>query len=220
MAQVDIFLSSAEERTSLGFFNVLNFVLQYCPTDPSENALMESFTKIGIVPGKPFDADALSPDMRKALQDGMSDAWAEFADFKKIERDTGKLSSADGFGDRAFLNANYMARMSSAVLGIRQLQGGSDISRLLPRRRRPEAEWRPAPHDSLRAGATASRQRVLVIDPLRAAVEPPLRQPIESLSGQFVEFAHTQTRCGRRYHALRPARLTWRRAGVQLAASA
>ena len=152
MAQVDIFLSSAEERTSLGFFNVLNFVLQYCPTDPSENALMESFTKIGIVPGKPFDADALSPDMRKALQDGMSDAWAEFADFKKIERDTGKLSSADGFADRAFLNANYMARMSSAVLGIRQLQGGSDISRLLPRRRRPEAEWRPAPHDSLRAG--------------------------------------------------------------------
>ncbi|WP_240648376.1 DUF1254 domain-containing protein [Pararobbsia silviterrae] len=111
-------LTSEQERSSLRFFDVLNFVLRYCPNDPSETALMARFAQIGIVPGKPFDSNALSPEMRKALEDGMSDAWTEFADFKKTELDTGKLSSADGFGDRAFLNNNYMARMASAVLGI------------------------------------------------------------------------------------------------------
>jgi hypothetical protein len=32
--------------------------------------------------------------------------------------DTGKKSSADGFGTREFLQNDYMMRMSSAVLGI------------------------------------------------------------------------------------------------------
>jgi hypothetical protein len=122
-------LKAGEERSSLRFFDVLNFVLQYCPTDPSEKTLMADFAKIGVVPGKPFDADALSPEVRKALQDGMSDAWTEFADFKKMELDTGKLSSADGFGDRAFLNGNYVARMSAAVLGI---YGNSKAEALYP----------------------------------------------------------------------------------------
>jgi hypothetical protein len=48
----------------------------------------------------------------------MADAWAAFAKFKSEEVDTGKRSSADGFGTREFLRNDYMARMSSAVLGI------------------------------------------------------------------------------------------------------
>jgi hypothetical protein len=48
----------------------------------------------------------------------MSDAWEEFADFKKAEVDTGKRTSADGFGTREYLKNDYLARMSSAVLGI------------------------------------------------------------------------------------------------------
>ena len=40
------------ERTSLEFFNILNFVLQFCPTHPSEKALMARFAKIGVGAGK------------------------------------------------------------------------------------------------------------------------------------------------------------------------
>ena len=40
-------LSPAEERTNLEFFNELAFVLQFCPTHPSEAALRERFAKIG-----------------------------------------------------------------------------------------------------------------------------------------------------------------------------
>jgi hypothetical protein len=111
-------LTSEQERTSLQFFNVLNFVLQFCPTDPSETTLMARFAEIGVGAGQSFDAGSLSSDMRKALEDGMADAWKAFNDFKTTQIDTGKSSSADGFGTRAYLKNDYMQRMAAAVLGI------------------------------------------------------------------------------------------------------
>ena len=111
-------IGAEEEKTSLAFFNELNFILQFCPTNPIETELRERFTKIGIEPGKAFDAAALTPEMRKAIEEGMADAWAEFESYKKNEIDTGKVSSADGFGTRAFLDGRYLDRMASAVLGI------------------------------------------------------------------------------------------------------
>lgn len=38
-------LTPAEQRTSLEFFNILNLVLQFAPTDPSETELMARFAK-------------------------------------------------------------------------------------------------------------------------------------------------------------------------------
>src|SRR5207237_9230528 len=40
-------LSPAEEKTSPDFFNILNFVLQFCPTDPPETELMARFARLG-----------------------------------------------------------------------------------------------------------------------------------------------------------------------------
>jgi hypothetical protein len=111
-------LNVEQERTSLEFFNELNFILQFCPTNPVENALMARFTNIGVGADKSFDANSLSPEMRKALQDGMADAWAEFKEYKETQLDTGKRSSADAFGTRAALKGNYIDRMSGAALGI------------------------------------------------------------------------------------------------------
>jgi hypothetical protein len=111
-------LTVDEERTSLQFFNELNFILQFCPANPVENALMARFAKIGVGAGKSFDANSLSPEIQKALQDGMAEAWAAFKDYKEAELDTGKRTSADGFGTRAFLKGDYLARFASAALGI------------------------------------------------------------------------------------------------------
>ena len=49
-------LSPADEKTSPEFFNILNFVLQFCPTDPSETELMARFAKIGVGAGKTVDS--------------------------------------------------------------------------------------------------------------------------------------------------------------------
>jgi hypothetical protein len=111
-------LTPEQQRTSADFFKVLNFVLQFCPTHPSEKDLIARFAKISIGGGKPFDAGSLSPEMRKELEAGMADGWAAFKEFKETQIDTGKTSSADGFGTRAYLKNDYMRRMSSAVLGI------------------------------------------------------------------------------------------------------
>ena len=111
-------LTLDQERTSLQFFNELNFILQFCPTNPVENAIMARFAMIGVGAGKSFDANSLSPDMQQALQDGMADAWAAFIDYKETQLDTGKRTSADGFGTRAFLKGDYLARFASAALGI------------------------------------------------------------------------------------------------------
>src|SRR5258708_23614141 len=110
-------LTPAEEKTSPEFFNILNFVLQFCPTVPSEKALMERFAKIGVGAGKTFDASKLSPEMKTAIEQGMADAWVAFAGLKK-DFEEGKLNSGDVFGTRAYLKGNYLYRMGAAVLGI------------------------------------------------------------------------------------------------------
>jgi hypothetical protein len=110
-------LTAAEEKTSPQFFNILNFVLQFCPAVPSEQALMARFAKLGVGAGKSFDASKLSPEVKAAIEQGMADAWVALAGFKK-ELEEGKLSAGDAFGTRAYLKGNYLYRMGAAVLGI------------------------------------------------------------------------------------------------------
>lgn len=111
-------LTPEAQRTSPGFFDILNFVLQFAPVHPAEVELRARFAKLGIEPGRPFDFASLSPELQQAVRDGMADAWAEFAEFKRTQIDTGKRSAAEAFGTREFLNGDYLSRMAGAVLGI------------------------------------------------------------------------------------------------------
>jgi hypothetical protein len=110
-------LTPDEEKTSPEFFNILNFILQFCPTDPSETELMARFAKIGVGAGKTFDANTLSPEMKNAIEQGMADAWADLAALRK-RVDAGEVTSGDMFGTREYLKNNYLYRMAAAVLGI------------------------------------------------------------------------------------------------------
>ena len=110
-------LTPAQQRTSAEFFNILNFVLQFCPTVPSETALMDRFAKIGIGAGKTFDVAKLSPEMKTAIEQGMADAWAEHATLQK-RIDAREVSTGEFFGTREFLKNNYLYRMAGAVYGI------------------------------------------------------------------------------------------------------
>jgi hypothetical protein len=105
-----------EEKTSLELFSLLNFVLQFCPTDPTETELMARFAKIGIGAGKTFDPAKLSPEMKKAFEEGIGDAWKEFAGGVKL-LDEGKVTSGDVFGTREFMKNNYLYRWL-ATIGI------------------------------------------------------------------------------------------------------
>jgi hypothetical protein len=110
-------LTAAQQKTSLDIFNILNFQLQFCPTHPSETALRERFSRIGIVPGQPFDSTKFSPEILAALHQGIGDAWVDFAGFK-AKMDKKEVTSGDVFGTREYLKNNYLYRMAAAILGI------------------------------------------------------------------------------------------------------
>jgi len=104
----------AAMKTSLEFFNVLNFVLQFCPAPPSEAALRSKFAQIGIVPKKVFDADALSPEAKTAFQAGMASGQKRI-DARRAATH-GKMD--DLFGSRAFLKDDWVARATGTQMGI------------------------------------------------------------------------------------------------------
>jgi len=107
-------LTAAQQRSSLEFFNILNFTLQFTPTHPSETELMARFEKLGISAGKTFDANQLTPELRAAIGQGIADAWADFTELSE----RGEVTSAEVFGTRAHLQNNYLYRMGAAVIGI------------------------------------------------------------------------------------------------------
>ena len=123
-------LTSDELKTSLEVFNQLNFVLQFCPTHPSEQELMARFAKIGIGAGKTFDTENLSPELKQAIEDGIADAWA--ADFAGLMKrvDAREVTAGDMFGTREYLKNNHLYRFAGAVVGI---YGNSKLEAMYPR---------------------------------------------------------------------------------------
>jgi hypothetical protein len=68
-------LTREEIKASPKIFEHLNFVLQFCPTHPSEHELMARFAKLNIGAGKDFNWEAFSPEIQAAVQAGIGDAW-------------------------------------------------------------------------------------------------------------------------------------------------
>ncbi|MGB9175616.1 MAG: DUF1254 domain-containing protein [Methanoregula sp.] len=104
-------------KTSPDFFNILNFTLKFCPSHPSEKELMASFARIGVGAGRTFDAGAFPAEIKTAIGQGIADAWAAFADFKKNRFDTKEVVFGDLYGTRDELKNNFFYRMVAFVLG-------------------------------------------------------------------------------------------------------
>ena len=109
--------NAEQERTSLEFFNILHFILQFCPTHPSETKLRSNFAKLGIGSAPTFNADASPTEIRRALQDGIAGAWKAYEAAEK-EKHSGELSNNDILGTREYLKNNYLYRMVAAADGI------------------------------------------------------------------------------------------------------
>lgn len=110
-------LSAQSIKSSLEFFKILNFLLQFCPTVPAERELMARFAQLGIGAGLPFEESTLSPERKLALEQGRADAWAEYEGLKQ-QIDAKRVTSGELFGTREYLKNNYLYRMGAAILGI------------------------------------------------------------------------------------------------------
>ena len=113
--------ASRDER----FIGYLNFLLTFCqPIHPSEADLMARFTQIGIGAGKPFDAEALSAEVRDAIRAGVTTARETMAaKAHTIGKFVNGWMFAEVFGDREFYDGDYLLRAVGAMVGY----GGNDF---------------------------------------------------------------------------------------------
>lgn len=129
--------ASRDER----FIGILNFLLTFCqPIHPSEADLMARFARIGIGPGKPFEADALDNEGREAIRAGVTAARDTMAAKTKtiLQKVNGWMSS-DVFGTREWYGGNFLLRAVAAMAGW----GGNDVIEALYPTAREDADGNP-----------------------------------------------------------------------------
>jgi hypothetical protein len=108
-----------KEMVKTGFFDYLDFALQFAPAGPEEHAIREKLARIGIGAGKTFDFKDLSLVHKAEVGLGMKDGEAKVEQYLSTglkEVNGWKIGSF--FGDRAFFNGNWLLRAAAAKGGI------------------------------------------------------------------------------------------------------
>jgi hypothetical protein len=108
-----------KELAKTGFFDYLDFSLQFAPAGPEETEIRQKLARLGIGAGKNFDFKALSPEQKASVVEGMK---AGEEKVKQAVSNIGtkingwSISSLDG--DRAFFNGDWLKRAAAAMAGI------------------------------------------------------------------------------------------------------
>jgi hypothetical protein len=108
-----------KETVKTGFFDYLDFALQFAPAGPEEKEIRAKLARIGVGAGKTFDFKDLSPEHKQAIAEGMKAGEAKVDEFlasglKKVNG----WSVGSFFGDRAFFNGDWLKRAGAAKGGI------------------------------------------------------------------------------------------------------
>ena len=120
-------LTPDQEKSSLDFFKLLNFTLQFAPALSNDTDVRARMAKIGLTGAGTWDPAQLNDKSKAAFAAGVKDAWTELDGFVKNDLATGKVSSGDLFGTPEQLGGNYLYRMAGAVVGILGLPGAEAL---------------------------------------------------------------------------------------------
>jgi hypothetical protein len=108
-----------KELVKTGFFEFLDFALQFAPPGPEEQAIRTRLARIGVGAGKTFDFKDLSLEHKAAVAIGMKEGE------RKVEEAVGRLGKdvngwrvSSAFGDRAFFQGDWLLRAAAAKVGI------------------------------------------------------------------------------------------------------
>jgi len=108
-----------KEMVKTGFFDYLDFALQFAPAGPEEKEIRDKLARIGVGPGKKFDFKDLSLEHKAEVGLGMKEGD------KKVEDAVNHLGTklngwnvASITGDRAFFNGDWLKRAAAAKAGI------------------------------------------------------------------------------------------------------
>ena len=112
-------LTKSEQKGSLEIFSLLNQLLAFAPTHPSEVELRKRVAKIGVGDGLTFDAAKLSPEIKTAIELGVADAWADINEtLQKL--DTGEVTPGECYGTRQRIKNNLYRASCIALAGNAQ----------------------------------------------------------------------------------------------------
>jgi hypothetical protein len=108
-----------KEMVKTGFFEYLDFALQFAPAGPEEKDIRAQLARIGIGAGKTFDFKDLSLEHKLEVGLGMK------AGEKQVEEKAANLGKningwrvGSAFGDRAFFHGDWLLRAAAAKSGI------------------------------------------------------------------------------------------------------
>jgi hypothetical protein len=108
-----------QELAKTGFFDYLDFQLQFAPPGPEEKEIRAKLARLGIGAGKKFDFKALSPEQKAAVIEGVKAGEAKVKEFLAGGvKDVNGWKIGNWFGDRAFYNGNWLKRAAGAQGGI------------------------------------------------------------------------------------------------------
>jgi hypothetical protein len=108
-----------KEMVKTGFFDYLDFALQFAPAGPEEKEIRARLARIGVGAGKKFDFKDLSLEHRMEVGFGMSDGHARVEQYLATgDKDINGWKVGSLFGDRAFYNGDWLKRAAAASGGI------------------------------------------------------------------------------------------------------
>ena len=91
------------DQFTAAVFNYMDFMFTLVNPPKEEQALMQRFAKISLGTEDKFDINAFSPEIQKAIAEGVKEGFADIEAFLAKES-SDPLGSAKIFGTRAFLN--------------------------------------------------------------------------------------------------------------------
>lgn len=108
-----------KEMVKTGFFDYLDFALQFAPPGPEEKEIRANLARIGIGAGKKFDFKDLSSEHKAAVALAMKDGDEKVKQYLLTGfKDINGWKVGSAFGDRAFYNGNWLLRAAAAAGGI------------------------------------------------------------------------------------------------------
>jgi len=108
-----------KEMVKTGFFDYLDFCLQFAPPGPEEKDIRAKLARIGVGPGKKFNFKDLSLEHKLEVGLGMKAGEAKVEKFEAAGvKNINGWKIGDWFGDRAFYNGDWLKRAAAAKAGI------------------------------------------------------------------------------------------------------
>jgi hypothetical protein len=102
-----------EVLDSAEFFAYLDFLLGFFPVVPTDSAIRERLSALGVDGRGTFDPARLAPEFRAAIEQGIADAHA------RLNQAKASTSASTGlFGTRTELGDNYLTRAVAAGIGL------------------------------------------------------------------------------------------------------